>query len=453
MLAVRPDLRLVALADGAEENWRYFDRPAWRNAIKIVDFWHACEHIQAGLQTFYGANSVSGRAEFGRLRVLLRDKDNGVEEVLKRFRSIYRKLRSKARRKKLLKEMTYFENQRERMQYAEYQEQGLPIGSGVVEAACKTLAVQRMKRSGMSWRHGKQGILSIRSLQQSSRWRRGWELVAAEFRKDAPGGMRRASVSGLRPTAKRGPTVPPALRAAAGRAARGALPTAPNPASPARLDIDYAERVVVLPLGSASPWTAVAGARPRRTATGAYGPASGASERSRVLDERFAESDRTRCRLAGGDGDQAHRVDAVAAMLHYPWQKGPTWQPGHVGIVAALQGDDPGSRALVVEATGTRVRRSWLGQFIKSEDLYLGARRPRGEPLSVGQRKAVASFVIQQLGKPYSIVGEGNINHGFCRHSGEEPPMAWICALESRSANRCYRHGGEMKPQLTDLFG
>jgi hypothetical protein len=184
VLAARPDFRLVALADGAEENWRYFDRPAWKKAIKIVDFWHACEHIQVGLQTYYGANSVNGRAEFGRLRVLLRDKSNGVEEVLRSFRSIYRKLRSKARRKELLKELKYFENQRKRMNYAKYQRLGFPIGSGVVEAACKTLAVQRMKRSGMSWRHGKQGILSIRSLQQSCRWRRGWELVAADFRKD-----------------------------------------------------------------------------------------------------------------------------------------------------------------------------------------------------------------------------------------------------------------------------
>lgn len=184
ILAARPDLHLVAIADGAEENWRYFDRPAWKDAIKIVDFWHACEHIQAGLQTYYGANSVSGRAEFGRLRVLLRDKNNGVEYVLKSFRSIYRKLRSKARRKELQKELTYFENQRERMDYAEYQKLGFPIGSGVVEAACKTLAVQRLKRSGMSWRHGKQGILSIRSLQQSLRWWRAWDLLANDFRKD-----------------------------------------------------------------------------------------------------------------------------------------------------------------------------------------------------------------------------------------------------------------------------
>jgi hypothetical protein len=68
------------------------------------------------------------------------------------------------------------------MDYAAYQARGLPIGSGRVEAACKTLATQRLKRSGMSWRDGKQAILTIRSLQQSGRWSAAWGLLSAHFR-------------------------------------------------------------------------------------------------------------------------------------------------------------------------------------------------------------------------------------------------------------------------------
>ena len=68
------------------------------------------------------------------------------------------------------------------MDSADYQERGLPIGSGVVEAACKTLATQRLKRSGMSWRGGKQAILTIRSLQQSNRWVGAWALLSEHFR-------------------------------------------------------------------------------------------------------------------------------------------------------------------------------------------------------------------------------------------------------------------------------
>ena len=50
-----------------------------------------------------------------------------------------------------------------------------------VEAACKTLATQRSKRSGMSWRDGKQAILTIRSLQQSNRGAAAWALLSAHF--------------------------------------------------------------------------------------------------------------------------------------------------------------------------------------------------------------------------------------------------------------------------------
>jgi hypothetical protein len=61
---------------------------------------------------------------------------------------------------------------------------GLPIASGVVEAACKTLATQRMKQSGMSWgQTGGQAILTLRSLIQSNRWEQGWALLRADFRK------------------------------------------------------------------------------------------------------------------------------------------------------------------------------------------------------------------------------------------------------------------------------
>lgn len=184
ILGARSDLELVALADGAEENWRYFAGPTWEHATKIVDHGHACQHLKAGLAAFYGKDSIEGRAEYERLKVLLKDKHGGVDDVISELRSLERKLRrqkKKTRGEQLRKERQYFENQRDRMDYARYQELGLPIGSGVVEAACKTLATQRLKRSGMSWGDGKQPILTIRSLQQSGRWDRAWALVAAEF--------------------------------------------------------------------------------------------------------------------------------------------------------------------------------------------------------------------------------------------------------------------------------
>src|SRR3990167_11516418 len=67
--------------------------------------------------------------------------------------------------------VTYFTNNQHRMRYAEAKQNNYPIGSGVVEASCKTLVGQRLKRAGMSWQHtGGQAILTFRSLIKSQRF-------------------------------------------------------------------------------------------------------------------------------------------------------------------------------------------------------------------------------------------------------------------------------------------
>ena len=64
------------------------------------------------------------------------------------------------------------------MEYATVAAEGLPIGSGVIKAACKTLASTRMKRSGMQWgQKGGQAILTLRSRQQSSEFDVTWSLL------------------------------------------------------------------------------------------------------------------------------------------------------------------------------------------------------------------------------------------------------------------------------------
>jgi hypothetical protein len=187
ILAVRPDLEVVALADGAEENWRYFERPVYENATKIVDYGHASQPLRAAMTAYYGEKTVTGRAEYARLRIILRDQPGGADDVIAELSRLSRKMggkRRQGRRKLLNAERTYFQNQRDRLDDAGYQARGLPMGSGMVEAACKTLATQRLKRSGMSWRDGKPAILTMRSLQQSHRWPAAWALLSAHFRVD-----------------------------------------------------------------------------------------------------------------------------------------------------------------------------------------------------------------------------------------------------------------------------
>ena len=85
--------------------------------------------------------------------------------------------------KRVVTELAYFRKHRHRMRYQQFADEGLPIGSGVVEAACKTLVTQRMKQSGMRWgEDGGQAILTVRGWTQSSgRFDRAWAMLAATY--------------------------------------------------------------------------------------------------------------------------------------------------------------------------------------------------------------------------------------------------------------------------------
>lgn len=188
LAALRPDLRRVHLADGAETNW---DRLAeietalglspvdW---LEIVDFYHGCDHLKNGCDAIWGESTPRSQAEFLRLKTLLKEEDGGADRIIRVFKH-HASRTTDNRQQRIQAELTYFRNQRPRMNYPEYLRQHLPIASGVVEAACKTLVTQRLKRSGMAWTlAGGQALLTFRSLIQSERWSPAWNLLAADFR-------------------------------------------------------------------------------------------------------------------------------------------------------------------------------------------------------------------------------------------------------------------------------
>jgi hypothetical protein len=180
VLGQRPDLTLVKLADGAKDNWSYLGA-VLPKGIEIIDFYHACGHLKVAFDAAYGECSAKSKAQFEKYRHLLRDEEEGVEKVI---RALSHLRDTHPRKKKLSTELAYFRRYRHRMRYARVQAQNLPIGSGVVEAACKTLATQRMKRSGMRWRQaGGQAILTLRALQQSARFERAWKLLSSAYKR------------------------------------------------------------------------------------------------------------------------------------------------------------------------------------------------------------------------------------------------------------------------------
>ena len=103
--------------------------------------------------------------------------EGDVEAVL----SSMRRLRPTAEKVKeeLRKTVNYFESNIERMRYAEFRRQGLFVGSGVIEAGCKTIVGQRLKQSGMRWSlWGANAIIALRCAQLSGRWEEFWEMRA-----------------------------------------------------------------------------------------------------------------------------------------------------------------------------------------------------------------------------------------------------------------------------------
>jgi hypothetical protein len=147
----------------------------------VIDFWHAAEHLAKALNLAYGENSPMARSQFEKWRHVLRHESNGVEKVIRALKHLHE---MHPHSKKLKTELAYFRARRAKMQYADLAAQGMPIGTGVTEAACKTLVTQRMKCSGMAWREkGGQAILTLRAHIQSRRFDAAWQLLADGYRR------------------------------------------------------------------------------------------------------------------------------------------------------------------------------------------------------------------------------------------------------------------------------
>ena len=179
-LVSRPDLLVVGVADGARDNWTYLEALLPAGATMVLDFFHAAEHLKRAMEAAHGEKTPKAEAEFQRLRLLLRDEENGVGMVIN---ALAYQVRKQPRRKKLKMDLRYFRRNRGRMDYARLQTRNLPIGSGVVEAANKTLVTVRMKRAGSRWSlDGGQAVLTFRSLSKSDRFDHAWDLLAYTYK-------------------------------------------------------------------------------------------------------------------------------------------------------------------------------------------------------------------------------------------------------------------------------
>lgn len=157
------------IADGSHWLWNLADRQ-FKPALKIVDFWHVCQHVSDCARAYFGegtdrsrswALAVCGTLRAGDVAAALAQ----VERLNPRNSSALREAKHGL--------VTYLRNNRNRMDYPTYEAMGLPIGSGEVEAQCKTLVQQRCKQSGMRWhRAGLESLLRVRCAVRDGRYSR-----------------------------------------------------------------------------------------------------------------------------------------------------------------------------------------------------------------------------------------------------------------------------------------
>jgi hypothetical protein len=179
IVAARPELKLVKVADAAADNWDFLASSKLPEGEEVIDFFHASEHLHAAIAAAYGDGTRETQYRFETLRETLRDDEQGVAKVIRALKHLASK---HPRSHVIVGALAYFRKNRKRMRYAELKARGFMIGSGIVEAACKTLVAQRLKQSGMRWSAaGAQAILTPRGWDQSERFDEAWTLIAASF--------------------------------------------------------------------------------------------------------------------------------------------------------------------------------------------------------------------------------------------------------------------------------
>ncbi len=161
--------QVVCVMDGEAKLWRIL-QSMFVNVICILDLFHVLERLWTVAHCFYPEGSEEAKAFVAiRLQHLLEGK---VGYVIGGIRQIATKRGLKGKKlETVLKAITYFDNHRRFMKYDEYLAAGHPIGSGVVEGACRHLVKDRMEQSGMRWRiPGAQAILHLRAIHLNGDW-------------------------------------------------------------------------------------------------------------------------------------------------------------------------------------------------------------------------------------------------------------------------------------------
>jgi hypothetical protein len=161
----------VVMGDGAEWIWNLAE-PYFPGAIQIVDLYHARQHLWELARRLHPNDEVSQKAWIKAHQRRLLDKGK-IEKLVVSLRSI--DSGNPAVADKIRTEADYFERNAERMRYPAFRRQHLFVGSGVIEAGCKTVIGSRLKQSGMFWTvRGANAIIALRCCHLNNRFEDYW---------------------------------------------------------------------------------------------------------------------------------------------------------------------------------------------------------------------------------------------------------------------------------------
>lgn len=155
----------VFINDGAQWIWAWIDQ-YYPQATQILDFYHATEYLHKFAEEQFAVRMVREKWVADQRHSLL---ENEVDLIIDDIEAIQpRTKKAEEARKRVL---TYYRNNRKRMKYKTYREQGLMIGSGPVEAAHKTVIQERLKKSGQRWNiDGANAVIQLRTANKSEKW-------------------------------------------------------------------------------------------------------------------------------------------------------------------------------------------------------------------------------------------------------------------------------------------
>ena len=180
VLRERPSMNVVFASDGADPQWAALERIESRlppdcsgHRMKLVDAFHVAEYVGKAADAIWGTGSGDAHVHAATWRETIKEKRDGPSEVLRSMRARVGNVRTASGRKDLRAAIEYIarQNRLGRMQYVEAQRRGYPIGTGVTEAAAKTIVGTRMKRAGARFsQHGGQTVMLFRAALLSRRF-------------------------------------------------------------------------------------------------------------------------------------------------------------------------------------------------------------------------------------------------------------------------------------------